>query len=177
MTKFRKSLIEDLINELRQTFSEFFEPPVNLNKLLKALNIELVKDSTLEDSISGFGVVDGENKGIAVNRNQSTVRQRFTIAHELGHILLHRDKTFTVQKGPTTYFRSSLDLEERWREKEANYFAACLLMPEDLVRLKFNEYESELFTDEDVLYELKKDFKVSEPAMCIRLSQLGILDY
>lgn len=177
MSKFRKKFIEETVQEIRNTIPSAFNLPVNLKKVLSSLDIELVKNKDLESSISGFGVVDGRNKGIAVNGNQSTVRQRFTIAHELGHIFIHHDKSFTVQKGPTTYFRSDLDLEERWREREANYFAACVLMPEDLVFEKFDEFSNEFSTEEEVIYELKKAFKVSEPAICIRLSQLGLIDF
>lgn len=72
---------------------------------------------------------------IATSQVSSDGAQNFTIAHEIGHVLLHfgeGNKT-PVPAGKMT------GPEERWRrlEREANIFAAELLMPEKAVRWKF----------------------------------------
>lgn len=58
-------------------------------------------------------------------------------------------------------------------EAEANYFAMCLLMPEDLVRREVANMEIDL-ADNNFLKELSKKFAVPETAMAVRLSQLRI---
>lgn len=73
---------------------------------------------------------DSGIRTIYVNILDPEFRQRFTIAHEIGHIILdhegisHRDTSYTVYKG----------IIERMNEVSANSFAAELLMPEQLLR-------------------------------------------
>jgi Zn-dependent peptidase ImmA (M78 family) len=60
------------------------------------------------------------------------------------------------------------------REREANYFAMCLLMPEKLVRRWVREHGSGFdWGDDDSLGLLAKDFGVSMTLAAIRLSDLG----
>mgnify|MGYP004542480695 CR=1 FL=1 len=110
--------------------------------------------------ISGF--LDINKKKIFVNSENSVNRQTFTIAHELGHWLMHKD---IIQKDPSRYlvFRTdqmglpSLDP----MESEANAFAANLLVPmRTLLRL------SEKYTVE----ELSKIFLVSVAVISNRLN-------
>ena len=72
---------------------------------------------------------------IIVNKSHSTNRQRYTIAHELGHYCLHKD--FHEQFEDTTFFRKEKD----WTsiEYEANSFAADILMPENAIESAINQ--------------------------------------
>lgn len=80
-------------------------------------------------------------------------RRRFSIAHELGHYLLHRDLIAAgIPLGPE-------------HEREANEFAAELLMPEEVIRR----------TAMNQLEELKHRFLVSGGALQVRLERLGVL--
>ncbi len=65
----------------------------------------------------------------------STVRQRFTIAHELGHFFLHRASSTVFVDAAPIFFRDESSSNGSQREEiEANAFAAELLMPEDAIR-------------------------------------------
>ncbi|PYC04855.1 ImmA/IrrE family metallo-endopeptidase [Pseudomonas sp. MB-090624] len=85
-------------------------------------------------------------------------RSRFDLAHELGHVVLHRDiKTFDL-----------LHLKEI--EKQANYFASCLLMPEELLSVELPRYPSL-----ENLLTLKKRWGVSVAAIIYRSEKLGLI--
>jgi hypothetical protein len=118
---------------------------------------------------------------IAVNRNHSLERRRLSIAHEIGHFVLHRnDPEFSAVEESEDYsvvlplfseignsFRS-----EWWAapqnprlEREANHFAACLLMPAHLIKRSVN-YRLRAPAN------LAREFVVSLPAMQVRLAEI-----
>ena len=66
-------------------------PPVNLEEIIRGLDIELDKRASLRDEISGILERMADGYRILVNSNQHYFRQRFTMAHELAHYLLHLD--------------------------------------------------------------------------------------
>ena len=100
---------------------------------------------------------------IRVNKNHNHKRQRFTILHELGHYMLHRNKLKSFSD--EIFFRSGIkgDLEYK-----ANEFASKLLMPEDSVRKAIAEGVRNLGL-------LAERFDVSSPAMKIRVQELGYI--
>ncbi len=113
------------------------------------------------DSISG--VLKKERNVIGVNKKHHPVRQRFTIAHELGHFLLGHDignENDVVDDD----FDKPIP-----KEKEANLFASYILMPEDSVKAEVKKINS---ID---LKHLAKTFNVSEQAMTIRLLNLNLI--
>src|SRR2546430_11553117 len=87
--KYIRSLAEKILadNGIRK-------PPVPVHQLVHALGIELRPDR-VEDTLSGFLVRNSDTGRavIGVNARHSEARQRFTIAHELGHYLLHEGET------------------------------------------------------------------------------------
>ncbi len=109
-----------------------------------------------------------ENKWfIAINKNDVAVRKRFTIAHEIGHFLLHKNQRFIDDfRFGETFYRSHS--EDNQLEKEANYFAANLLMPESYVKKKWEELHN--------VTEMAKSFDVSEVSMTFRLKNLGLIE-
>ena len=118
---------------------------------------------------------DPEVWGIAYNGTVSPQRQRFTIAHELGHFVLHRDRQprFNCDKESVHSGHETMRLIER----EADDFASNLLMPGDRLR----EWISNGRIDLHVLGAIAKRFQVSFEALCIRFikftSQRAILVY
>ncbi len=101
--------------------------------------------------------------GIFYNAKTRPERQRFTLAHELGHFVLHRDShaSFNCDKESIYTGADTLKLIER----EADEFASNLLMPGDLLRQRITGKR----IDFHLLGELAKEFGVSLEAMCIRL--------
>ncbi|MDG9780899.1 MULTISPECIES: ImmA/IrrE family metallo-endopeptidase [Pseudomonadaceae] len=96
------------------------------------------------------------------NSDEISYRNRFTIAHELGHVLLGH-----VNEGKPMLRDSSFQNYDP-PETAANTFAAELLMPEHKVR--------ELFRSVRTIQELSEIFVVSNPAMTYRLKNLGLIN-
>ena len=110
---------------------------------------------------------------IGINRNQAAVRRRFTIAHELGHLLLHERFQVHVDRGFRVRLRDGLSSEGTDRdEMEANRFAAELLMPIGFLRDDLRTQEFDLANDSE-LRALAKRYGVSMQALAIRLNGLG----
>lgn len=105
---------------------------------------------------------------IGINSSEPAVRQRFTIAHELGHYFLHTKKDAFVD-----YRDNKKGLMRTPREKQANMFAAALLMPRRLLAKDFKAIAKDGFSEDD-LVTLAKRYDVSEDAMRFRLINLNI---
>ncbi len=137
--------------------------PVNVLSAARTLGLE-VYSSVMPVGVSGSIVRDPKYKtptgfAIFVNKTESSVRQRFTAAHEIGHYVLHRDQ---IGEGvEDNYMLRSSRLSNK-TEAEANKFAADLLMPFPLV----NRLISSGIRD---VSSLARALEVSEVAMAIRL--------
>jgi Zn-dependent peptidase ImmA (M78 family) len=151
--------------------------PVDPIKIAKALGLQVITDD-LGPDVSGLLVRRGGQVVVAVERSDPPTRRNFTVAHEIGHHVLghqfeagahvHVDKgNYISQRGP----RSSAGVDPK--EVEANQFAATLLMPEQLLRAAASALGSPMM-DSDVT-DLAHRFRVSEQAMTIRLTALGLL--
>lgn len=113
-----------------------------------------------------------------VQYNPCPVRSRFSIAHELGHYLLHKDSRslFIDKRNFAVYHRNELSSTGEDRlEIEANRFAAALLMPTDMLRNEITKNDFDL-GDEEVQSSLAKRFNVSTQAMAYRLASLGMFE-
>ena len=152
-------------------------PAVDVKKIAAKLGLR-VYESDLENDVSGI-LVRRENISFCFyNSKDAHTRQRFTIAHEMAHFVLgHQDQQgedVHVDKGNFMLFR-----DQRSRtglvpiEREANAFAAALLMPSKLINAELKNYGLPL-SDIDVT-NLAKTFDVSEQAMVIRLLKLGLV--
>lgn len=141
------------------------EAPVKLNSIADHLGIPVYL-STLKPKISGLIEPDESSRSrfrIRLNRHETTERQRFTLAHEIAHYLLHRSLIGTGVVDDTMY-RSGLSSK---REVEANRLAADLCMPRDLILAHRRELMH--LDGEELVSEMAKRFRVSRPAMQIRL--------
>ncbi len=148
--------------EILRDFTD--EVPVRVGALAKALGLKVVS-AALPLNISGLIAPDEEGEGfvIKVNRFEPRSRQRFTIAHEIAHFLLHRDR---IQAGvvDSVLYRSKLSSRA---EAEANRLAADIVMP----RRKIGE-SSSLETsswNDQIIDRLAEEFQVSKQAMGIRM--------
>lgn len=151
----------------------FYSVGFDINKLVKTLKIDLVKKVFDFDSdISGLLAIGNDKVIISVNTLEDPKRQRFTIAHELGHLKLHsKDQPVFIDKAPKVMYRNNASTTgEIHKEREANAFAAALLMPKNLIADAIDNCD---YDGNDVIKFLAKEFKVSEQAMSFRLSNLG----
>lgn len=148
--------------------------PVDVTEVARRLGVE-VAARPVEDSVSGVLVVRGRRGAIGVNRNHHPHRQRFTVAHELGHFLLHRDAGSVFVDSTLTFYRDRRSADGVYlQEMEANTFAAELLMPEERVREELDRDEIDVH-DEVALGKLAARFDVSRQALTIRLVRLGLI--
>lgn len=117
---------------------------------------------------SGRILVRSGNVRIDVNARDAVTRRRFTIAHEIGHAVLHLDgvESGEISDSAAQFNRVATLNPREPREAEADRFAAVLLMPEALVREQFENVQD--------IDTLAKMFVVSNEAMKIRLQQLHL---
>ena len=150
--------------------------PINVEKLASKLGIS-IEFQDLDDNVSGFLVKKDVKNIIGINENHHPVRRRFTISHEIGHYILHVTQPLFVDfyKGSMLY-RSNHKSKNYKIEKEANQFAASLLMPKQLIEKELLKLSNSL-DYEDKIYELSHTFQVSKQAMDFRLKSLGYYDY
>lgn len=147
-----------------------------IGSLLFGLGVQRVPDLRV-GSRQYAGFLDAEARLIAVEEHHHPHRQRFSIAHEIGHFVLH-----CAPGGSTALFTcTGTDMEvarvpaaaptsvaqHLRREAEANRFAGALLMPERPLRAMYRVVGGRIDA-------LVKHFNVSHQAMQIRLEQLGL---
>ena len=160
---------ESVLEEFKVT-----RPPVAIDKIARKMGVKLMY-SPLDDELSGMVYVKNGDPIIGVNSLHHPNRQRFTIAHEVGHLIMHRhqieqevhvDKTFLMLRRDS---ESSSGVNAI--EVEANAFAAEVLMPKILVNnaLKNRTFDID---DESLIAQLAKQFKVSTQAIQFRLGRL-----
>lgn len=171
--QFARTQAERLVDRLDK------QSPVDVEDVAAQLGLRIVKED-LGPDVSGLLVSNAHGTYIFVHKEDPPNRGRFTIAHEIGHFVLrhqfeggkhvHVDRgNFISQRGPRA--SEGVDL----KEVEANQFAASLLMPAKFVRQKVAALiKGGPLLDRHV-EQLAEDFQVSEQAMTIRLTTLGLL--
>lgn len=154
-------------------------PPVPVESVAKKMGATLVFEPFKgDDDISGILYRKDKHTIIGINSAHSETRRRFSIAHELGHLALHRKELF-VDKVVRVNFRdrtSSLAIDKE--EIAANSFAAELLMPRNFISKEISRKlskRSSPLSKEKLINDLAKTFKVSSQAMEYRLNNLGVL--
>lgn len=110
-------------------------PPVPLADIVSSygLNILYADLSKIKKGNEIAGFIDFDKKRIVVNKDDPPNRQRFTIAHELGHYILHKDYVKNDSEYKVLLRRPLKDQNYTKEEKEANCFAAYLLVPNNLI--------------------------------------------
>lgn len=156
--------------------SECYSIPIKIEKCAEHLNIEL-KALELDGDVSGFILMKGKSAHIGYNKNDSKQRRRFTIAHEIAHYLLHaKDSNLFIDKTEKILYRDvNSSTGEILKEREANAFAASLIMPQKLIIQEVEKIKNE--NKESFILKLAKKFDVSVQAITIRLTNLGLIDY
>lgn len=140
--------------------------PVDPWEIADRIGIQ-ARPAPLDGNLAGFIIREfaGGPTEIYFNEQDAEVRQRFTVAHELGHFYRHKDDDdelgFVDERAELA--QAGTDPEEVW----ANQFAAELLMPAALVKRWWAEGWS--------ITQLRRKFHVSTPAISNRLSSLGLI--
>jgi len=173
----RKKLIRARATELVTRLS-LRTPPIDVEGIIRSIGNIRIDIRSLEDDVAGFLIRKRGSKTavIGINSNQARTRARFTLAHELGHYLLHLKDDLHVDQKFTVKLRSSVSSQGvDFEEMEANLFAAELLMPHELLEREIAGADPFDFDEHDFIESLGKKFRVSGQAMSIRLSSLGLI--
>jgi Zn-dependent peptidase ImmA (M78 family) len=156
----------------RGLIADQHQPPIDLALVARALGAE-VRELDLAADISGILYREGNRRIVIVNRAHPDVRKRFTIAHELGHLALHRgDKVHVDHQFRINLRDPRSATAENVEEVEANAFAANLLMPADWVWRALEDEPIDL-NDDSQIAELASRFGVSQHALLIRIAALN----
>lgn len=156
-------------------------PPVNVQAALQNVGVRVSEDRVLPGGISGhLKRRDDGTYEAAATASEHPYRRRFTLAHELGHFILHKsiidefggvdDNTMYRSTPQGDIYNSRIELDH---EKQANSFAANLLMPEDAVWEAVSDPANHK-GDQASLMKLMRAFEVSPSAMRWRLKNLGV---
>lgn len=157
----------NLLRDLEQD-----HPPVDVYAIARQLGIRVVKTSMPND-VSGMLIREGGTLTVGLNEEHHPNRQRFTLAHEIGHQQLHRGRPLILDSQVRVNMRDAQSARATDREEiEANRFAADLLMPAAMVIAAVNEAGPG--QADSIRKKLATRFDVSSEAIGYRLVNLGI---
>lgn len=169
-----KELSRDVVNALTQRNKNFdiYNIIHNLEGFIESFDIKVfysnMEGFDIPSQISGYSIVNSKGSPeIVVNANDSLPRQRFTMAHEFGHIIMHWDwldnqtdgldsENYEVLFRKIGYNSEHLNL----KEIQANEFAAELLLPHKLLREVIGDIEN-LREDPLLFNEIKQRVSVA----------------
>ncbi len=127
-----------------------------------------------EEADLGFVLKKDNDTVIFTNTSSRLAREIFTLAHEIGHAVLHLENVSSFVDNAKTIVGNTDE-----KEQEANYFAVCLLMPEDEVA-KFLDLEIADFMNQGLsamdIARIMSEFNVSFETVLNRLESLGKID-
>lgn len=148
--------------------------PVPVEKIAKALGAQ-VHHSPLDETLSGVIYIKGNTPIIGVNSRHHPNRQRFTIAHETAHLVLHRhlitNQVHIDRKFPVLMRDGDSAAGTENMEIEANQFAAELLMPSFLLAQMLKKQGFDI-DDDEPLKRLARKFRVSRQALEFRIRNM-----
>ncbi len=148
---------------------------IDLFKECERLGYKLIRYPIGENANLGFTLRKDHDTIIFTNSSSRLSREIFTLAHEIGHAVLHMDDMQSFIDDSITIVGRSTDE----KEQEANYFAACLLMPDDEVErffdLELSNFEKNGLSAIDIA-KIMSEFNVSFDMALNRLESLGKID-
>ncbi len=152
--------------------------PTDLEEIAKNFGAT-IRIEKLDSDVSGMLLTSSKSskKVILVNKDNHENRRRFTIAHEIAHLLMHEneDEVFVDSRGSATiYFRSKESIAHiPLAERQANEFASCILMPQKAVLNYIKDNPIDI-NDDIAVKVMANRFGVSIQALSIRLANLKL---
>ncbi len=149
---------EDAANALRKLWNLGIDPIHNIITLLETNEIKVIEvepQNQKFDGVSAF--IDNKFPIIAINKNFPIERKRFTLLHELGHLLLNIGEQF----------------DDKAHENLCNRFAGAMLLPSEIIFEEFGRQRSKISLTE--LMNFQKQFGISISAIIYRLSDLDVI--
>lgn len=156
------------------------EYPVPIVSILNNLGFNIYVSNMPSPNISGFIYISpelrekhGTDRVIAVSENDSAERQRFTLAHELGHFIFDYDESSNAD-----YFDTyDMIKKDKKRENVPSRFAAELLMPTSLFADRFQQLKENNYNASELILQLSRDFCVNTKAVLKRCHEISNYPY
>lgn len=153
--------IELLAEEQRKLWNLGKRPIKNLTRLLESSGVMITKDWLDSEDMDGVSTwIEGRPYILLAKDKGNYFRNRFDSAHEFGHIVLHKNLTHAECES----------IGHNEIERQADYFASCLLMPSEALSLTYRNV-----TLENLLIE-KRHWRSSVAALIMRNHALGLID-
>lgn len=159
------NVIEQITSKLIDQY-KIFQGYTRIVELANLLGMKVKPTLFNDDNVAGMLKFENNEINIYINEYQSVNRQRFTIAHEIGHYILHRD--LVANQKTSVFYRKDFNNFKDPIEAQANRFAASILMPQDMVKGLYK-----LQFDADSIANI---LKVSTTAMSFRIMELGLIN-
>jgi len=172
MNKGLKLEIEEKAVLFRNENGYSADAPIQLSSLLLKKNVITVF-KPLSDKLSGMAIkAPGNIRFMLINRKHIIGRQHFTIGHELYHLFVQEN--FSAQKCNAGLFDSQTDIEEN----KADYFAACLLLPENGIKqlVPQEERPKKNLISDTTIFKIQQYYRLSVNAVIYRLVELDFVD-
>lgn len=160
---------------LRQHLGHVLAPPIPVEVVAEASGALVVR-TRLDEDLAGMLIRDGNRKVIAVAQDHAHVRQRYTIAHELGHLVMHPGRPLIAESAHAVRVdrrQNTPGFADQREEREANQFAAALLMPPAAVYEEWDRLGNSAIS-RAIIETLARRFDVSSQAMQYRLINMGL---
>lgn len=162
------------------------QPPINVITIAASMGIKVFTveftDPNVKGAIADFKSpmpqFNGEQRIIAVDKKSYATRKIFTIAHEIGHYVMHcGESNDFFERDVYESNEEKKDLEDNRTsiEKDADKFAACLVMPRDMfIDFVENSPYYKIRDKQNLVQEICKKFIVAEKAAKKRLKEVGM---
>lgn len=172
----RKEEIEAIAEQIIEKHSLYF-PAFDLAKFLTETEGFLVGEQAMEDGTTGLLLVNDQqpipktntHKLITTNlslRSEENykARRRYIAAHEYGHFILHKQDS-------QLFAHRDVAHQDSQQEREADYFARCLLMPRKLVDVMLGSEMVQGLNDEEKISMVARVFNVTPKKAALRLRE------
>ncbi|MFT7086673.1 MAG: Zn-dependent peptidase ImmA (M78 family) [Rickettsiales bacterium] len=177
-----KKAADDLLNKAYEAGIYDFNSPTPLDVIVEnILNLEIRFCNLDKDNAGVLGALDLQNKiiwlDVSLDHTETgqfvdEARCNFTIAHEIGHNILHGN---VILDNGLVAFHNETDPNTKNAETQANMFAAMVAMPSELMFQKWNKDFAYIENYNDAITAMVDFFRVSRESMQYRLKDLGLL--
>lgn len=176
-TQERKNEIEKIVDGIVSEYAELNVPAFDITKFLNEKYGFAIASQPMVDDTTGMLFVDDDNfvsgtnthRLVVINsllseKNDYIQRRRFITAHEFAHFILHKNDT-------RQYAHRDTSKREKPEEKEADYFARCLLMPKSIIETALNVEFIKNSSHEDKVALIARIFNVTKKKARTRLEE------
>lgn len=155
----RSGSIEAIAEQCRADWGLGLGPISSMIRLCESHGVVVTTFQSLSTEVDALSLATSRPIFVRNEAKESECRQRFDLAHELGHLVLH----------------DGMVTGDRITESEANQFASALLIPQTMMRTHFPTWFRSGRYDWDKLSEFKQTWKISKAAILYRAKSLGLL--